>query len=106
MPVHAEALLALLRVFEESAIGKSKTPDRPIFIDPVNNPATVERAKSKMLDEHSNTFTRLDGRIRPAELNSGNFEHFPSQQSMRSLGESDCTMAEVDAASEHRVTSG
>jgi hypothetical protein len=77
MPLNGKAFLALLRVFPQRNISKSETPDGTISIDHVNNLATVERPKPKMLDDDCNCGFGRNGSIRPAESNSRHVKHFP-----------------------------
>ena len=80
MPFHREALLALFRMLSQRAISKSKARDGTIVVDHVNDLATVKRPKPEMLNDNSNSFSRLNGRVRPAEPNISDIEHLPFAQ--------------------------
>jgi hypothetical protein len=106
MPFHGEALFTLLRVLGQSAVGKAKTPDGTVFIDYVNYPATVKRPETEMLNDYGNNLTGLNGCVRPAEPNAGNFEHLPLMQRLHRLVECCRTPAQVDTATEPGMAGG
>src|SRR5271170_2789923 len=97
MPFHDEALLALLRMFGQSSVGKSKLPNGTIFVDDINNLATVKRPKTKMPDDYRDSFpgpNRSDG---PAELNAWDSEHLPLMHRLHRSVERCGTLAQMHA---------
>lgn len=69
-------------VFRQRAVRESKASDGTLFIDHIDNLATVKRPKSKMPDHYGNSFPGLNSRSGSVELNARHIEHFPSTQGL------------------------
>jgi len=81
IPFDCKSLFSALRVFDQRAVCKTKSGDRAVFFDDVDNASSVQRTESEVMYQHCDVSSHLDWGIRPAEPYPRHVEHLPSSNS-------------------------
>src|ERR1700751_5549369 len=64
-------------MLRQRAVSKAVPFERPMFLDHVHDPASIQRPKSEMRNKDCNGGINLDGRIWPTQGNPRHVKHLP-----------------------------